>query len=490
MALALTGAILSVAAWFAFANWRHGLFAVVLVALLQDPLRKLAPNEPVYFVLLVGVVFAAAALGGMASGVSMSPQRIWGWRRYLALPFGIFVGVLFLQAVNSLLRFENIMLPSIGLIAYLTPLIGLCVVHQMIVRNSDKFIENVLAFYVVATSVAIATLYFEYTGFDWPILGEVGQGIVIFDRVTGAKLSAFSGTFRSSEVAAWHAAAIVCFFLILLSNQRMTPTKALLATAFVLVIIALGMITGRRKFLVIIVVFVSVYATLFVYFGRGLRLAILAGFIGLVGTFAFNFLIPDSSQEASSRDFHTRNLYQNYVSRTKGVFADIPDRITELGLAPISWAYARYGLFGAGLGTGSQGTQHFGAVSQGAAEGGLGKIWLELGAPGFFAIGFLGWALVRHIWRVLNFVSQQSKRLSRISYGLVSFLCANLATFAVASQIYGDVFVLLLLGTALAALLSMPVLCSRQLRSHVHTRSPYLKGSRQARFAFSSSSKP
>jgi hypothetical protein len=140
LALALTGAILFVAVWFAFTNWRYGLFAAVLVGLVQDPLRKLAPNEPVYFVVLVGVVFAAAAMGGMASGVSMSPQRIWGWRRYLTLPFGIFVGVLLIQGVNSLVRFENIMLPSIGLIAYLTPLIGLCVVHQMIVRNSDKFI--------------------------------------------------------------------------------------------------------------------------------------------------------------------------------------------------------------------------------------------------------------------------------------------------------------------------------------------------------------
>ena len=82
MALVLTGAILSAAVWVALTNWRRGLFAAVLVALLQDPLRKLVPNEPVYFVLLVGVVFAAAALGGMASGISMSPQRIWGWRRY------------------------------------------------------------------------------------------------------------------------------------------------------------------------------------------------------------------------------------------------------------------------------------------------------------------------------------------------------------------------------------------------------------------------
>jgi hypothetical protein len=490
MAIALTVATLFAGVWVAAKNWRRGLFAVVAVGLLQDPLRKLWPNEPVYFVLLAGVVFAAAALGAMASGISISPQRIWGWRRYLALPFGLFVGVLLFQAANSWFRFGNIMLPSIGLISYLTPLIGLCVVYQMIVRSSDKFIENFLGFYVVATSVALTTLCLQYVGFDWAILGEVGQGMVIFDSTTGAKLSAFSGTFRSSEVAAWHAAAVVCFGAILLSNQRMTLSKALLATVFVLAIIALGMITGRRKFLVIIVMFISVYATLFIYYGRGIKLAVGAGLIGFIGILALNFFIPEGPQPTSSADFHSRNLYQNYVSRTKSVFGDVPDRFTELGLAPIGWAYNKYGLFGAGLGAGSQGTQHFGASAQGAAEGGLGKIWLELGAPGFFAVVFLGWVLVRHIWRVLNFVSQRSKRLSRISYGLVSFLIANLATFAVASQVFGDIFVLLLIGTALGTLLAMPVLCSRQPQPHLNTRSPDVEARRHARFAVSSNSKP
>jgi hypothetical protein len=204
---------------------------------------------------------------------------------------------------------------------------------------------------------------------------------------------------------------------------------------------------------------------------------------------ATNFFIPESPQANSGRDFHSANLYKNYVARTKSVFGDVPDRFTELGLAPIGWAYNKYGVLGAGLGAGSQGTAQFGATAQGAAEGGLGKIWLELGAPGFFAVIFLGWALVRHIWQVLNFVSRQSKRLSRISYGLVSFLIANLATFAVATQIYGDIFVLLMIGTALGALLAMPVLCSRQPQTHLNTRSPYVEARRHARFAVSSNSK-
>ena len=88
-----------------------------------------------------------------------------------------------------------------------------------------------------------------------------------------------------------------------------------------------------------------------------------------------------------------------------------------------------YGLFGAGLGAGSQGVQQFGAMAQGAAEGGLGKIWLELGAPGFVVLAWFGWALTRHLWAILKLVSRQSMPLSRIALGLASFLVANVAAF-------------------------------------------------------------
>jgi len=353
------------------------------------------------------------------------------------------------------------MLPLIGMIAYLTPFFAVTLVYQTILRGSPKILTDFIRWYLVVSFLFLTTLYLEYIGYDWSVLGEVGEGIIIFDKVTGAKLSAYSGLFRSSEVAAWHAATWVCFFAIWIINRRITLSKTVLATSLVLVVVGLGIITGRRKFLLEIVIFASMYTALLLYFARAAKLAVLASVCGLTGYLAFILFMPDTSTEVALRDLHTSNLYTNYVSRTKGVFGDIPDRFTELGLAPVTWAYNSYGLLGAGLGVGSQGTQHFGAVSQGAAEGGLGKIWLEVGAPGFIIIAWLGWAMVRHIWRILNFVSRRSKPLSRISCGLTSFLVANLATFAVATQIYGDMFVLLLLGTALGSLMAMPVLAER-----------------------------
>jgi len=104
-----------------------------------------------------------------------------------------------------------------------------------------------------------------------------------------------------------------------------------------------------------------------------------------------------------------------------------------------------------------------GGVEQGASEGGLGKIWVELGAPGFVVVAWLAWVLVRYLWRILRLISRQSAQLSRTAYGLASFLVANIASFTIATQVYGDIFVLFLIGTTLAALIAMPILTERAL---------------------------
>jgi hypothetical protein len=90
--------------------------------------------------------------------------------------------------------------------------------------------------------------------------------------------------------------------------------------------------------------------------------------------------------------------------------------------------------FGAGLGVGTQGTQHFGGGGEGAAEGGLGKITLELGVPGLFIMGWVAISLVRYLWRIMRVASRHSQRIAQISFGLFSFLVANAAAFSVATQ--------------------------------------------------------
>jgi hypothetical protein len=129
-------------------------------------------------------------------------------------------------------------------------------------------------------------------------------------------------------------------------------------------------------------------------------------------------------------------------------------------------------LLGAGLGAGAQGAQHFGAIGEGAAEGGLGKIWLELGAPGFLIVIWFTWTLMCHLWTVLHVVNRQSLLFSRMALGLMGFLIANVANYTVATQAYGDVMVLLIVGTTVGALLAMPVLGERELQKRIRSLTP------------------
>src|SRR5262245_24213716 len=168
-----TGVLLFLAVLVTLNDWRRALFVTVPVALLQDPLRKLTPGEPVVYVMLVGIVFGAAALAATRAGISLMPLHIWGWRRYLIVPFALFVTVVVLQAINSLFNFGNLMLPVIGLTAYLTPFVALCLVYQTVTRCPEKLLANFLGFYVLGSSLALTTLYLEYIGYNWSILGEV-----------------------------------------------------------------------------------------------------------------------------------------------------------------------------------------------------------------------------------------------------------------------------------------------------------------------------
>ena len=132
------------------------------------------------------------------------------------------------------------------------------------------------------------------------------------------------------------------------------------------------------------------------------------------------------------------------------------------------WAYDSFGLLGAGLGVGTQGTQHFGGggdIGAGVAEGGLGKIAVELGIPGLLLMGWLAISIFNYFWRLMRTASRISPRVARLSYALFSFLVANVAAFSVATQAYADLFILLILGWTLGFLFAVPVLLEREVRA-------------------------
>jgi hypothetical protein len=471
----ITMVLMSLACALAVINWRQGLTLCVVIGVLQDPLRKMAPGQPVYYVVLVGVIFAATWFRAALLKVPLGPSVIHGWRESLKTPFSIFFGVVLFQAFHSFALYNSFRLTGIGLLVWLAPIPAIVLAYQFAVRRGLRVLRRWMFLYIIAALIGLSGVYLEYAGVTSRMLGEIGEGQIIYD--VGTVLKAHSGFYRASEIAAWHAATIACFIFILSLGKKPTVLRVTGAILLVSLLVSLGLLTGRRKMLVEITIFLSCYLFLFAWVEKGMfRLAIMIlaigtlGYVGIVG-----FIAPDLVQSSYTKHMsaHEMSVYQGYAERGKSVFADIPERVRALGYEPVMAAFDDFGWLGAGLGTGSQGTndiveQH--NINRWAAEGGLGKIAMELGVPGLVAVAWLVYSLGRYFHRELEVLEKASPPHARLAFGFLSFLIANVFTFAVATQAYSDLFILLLLGWSFGFLLAMPALAARAMAESTRRR--------------------
>lgn len=196
-------------------------------------------------------------------------------------------------------------------------------------------------------------------------------------------------------------------------------------------------------------VFLSLYVLFYLYFRRAISAQILTGTLLVLGLFwgVSFYIFPSLS------DFGIDLYYARGIS----VFGDANDRFQELGLGSIKWAINRVGWFGGGIGIASQGTGSLGInIAGGAGEGGLGKIVAELGVPGLLLCIWLAWMTFAFFRKTLRFISQKNNFESRLAIGIVAFVVANLPTYIVASQVYGDLYILILLGFLVGFIFALP----------------------------------
>ena len=74
------------------------------------------------------------------------------------------------------------MLPLIGLLTYLLPLPSFIFAYQLALRGGEARIHQFIWGYLVFTLLALTTVYLEYAGYDWSVLGQVGGSLLIFDK--------------------------------------------------------------------------------------------------------------------------------------------------------------------------------------------------------------------------------------------------------------------------------------------------------------------
>ncbi len=432
-------------------DWKRGLLLCVLVGFLQDPVRKLIPGEPVMVTISVGAILLLTAAIAVLRNVSISPLQIYEWTKRLTIPFGVFLSCLIVQCFHTWLRYENFLLACVGFMSYMIPFITMVLAYRAAIERPD-YIVRILKVYAFISIIASITIYLEYLGVDWRILGEVGKGIIIYDL--GTAFHGMTGLLRSPDIAAWHAATGIAFFVILfLTTGR--SRNVLIGGLVVLAVLGAGVLTGRRKIILQVLIFLSVYWGLLLAFARGSkRLGGLAIVLAILG---YALML---GAERTARDSAFVELY---VERGKTVFEDVEDRVELLGIRSIGWAYNRAGFFGAGAGVATQGARFFRERSfglEGPAEGGFGKITAELGIPGLVITLWLLIAICRVMWRQLRVIGRDPVA-AKLAYGFIGLAIANFVAFMVATQVFGDLFVLMLLGVVLGSFFALGYHCSR-----------------------------
>jgi hypothetical protein len=445
--------ILFVAGFVLFAislvDWRMTFLGVILVGFLQDPLRKSVPDEPVYFVVLCTAAMALALMGAMIKHGVVSIQPIAGGDNATRRLLRVVIAVVAIQGVLSWVRYGSPIIAAIGLLSYLSPIPAVWLAYHY--ARAPRDIRRFLGLYITAAVAVACGIYLAKLGFESPLFRQVGAGLVLYDPTIGV-LETFPGFMRSPEVAAWHVGASSCI-LIALAVGHPSRLWRLVTPWAVPFLLTASILTGRRKVLVIVASFLAVYFAILYYFRhRAGKKSLIAVCVPGVAAVAVALAIMPAGAS-----------FRPYIDRGQTVFGGVGERFTDLGLASVGWAIYRGGFLGLGAGAGSQGTQHFfegGAViAGGAAEGGLGKVAVELGIPGLILVS---WALIlvaRNVWRVLRLIARQDEKLLPLCAGMVAFCAANIPVFIGASQIYGDPFVLMMLGSFLGFVLASPRLC-------------------------------
>lgn len=437
-------AYLGVASLLTLQNWRLGPILIVLAAALQDPIRKVHPGAPAWFVLSIAPVFGAMVLGAMRQIPDWWPRFRW-YEAPVAKAILVFVGGLVIPVLIDL-RYGvgGIKLALMGGFFYGTALAN--IVLGFYYGNQPGLARRVLAFHVLVTAIMLVGVPLEYRGVfpDWDALGTRVMGNVWIRHIPGYQVRMFAGFYRSPDIMGWHATlmAMTALALALLS-------RGLFAKLGWLALSGWGMVgtffCGRRKFFYMLPLFL-----LAVLWLNRRQLGRFAPQLVLIGMLALGSFMVIYERIGPYEDVAV------YYFRTAG---DTLGRAKTHGWDSVIGTFAtsqQGGLLGKGLGAAATGAHHIASDDKPTTwqEGGLDRLAVELGLPGFLCALFLAWTVARRMIRVGRILGERQDPDSRLLLGILAMAVANAASFVVSGQIFGDPFVgfffSLLLGISLA----------------------------------------
>lgn len=434
-------AFVVVASLIALADWRKGLFLMIVAGLLQDPLRKLMPGVPGYMVLAFVPIWLAICATVLFSGLR-------AWARFITAQPQVanairFVGFsLGLALLVLLINYGLGALPVgvIGLIGYLFPILAVAVGYFFVRIPGDLI--RLMKFYSLVAAILLAGGMFEYWDVfpDWPAVGTDALGTIWFRQYPGHIVYMISGFFRSPDLMGWHAALLV-MFSVLMSFRAKTPLEKFAWLVLTLWGATNLLISGRNKMIFMPAVFLAVVGLLNLYKGGAGKVMQLA----MVGLFSIGLVLAVSSR---------LGLDDEFLLYTQKGSSEATARIRMGGIRAVWSTYNQSGFFGEGLGSASTGARYGGRSQINTwQESGPSKIMVELGVIGFLSVIAFVIALLHSFWGTLRRTPVIVPDL-QLYIGLLGITAANAASFVVSHQAFGDPFLVTLTGLILGISLS------------------------------------
>jgi hypothetical protein len=424
--------LVGVATLVALGNWRRGIFGFIVIALLQDPVRKLVPGAPAFLVMsttpvLTAMIFQAFCL---RSGIWADLRR-----NFPRLSKAIFLFVLAMlppAALSATYGAGSWQVTLIGAFSYGSLLLSMLLGYLYPRREKD--LTRLLTFYVICASIMLIGTPLEYFNIfpGWLALGTKAMDMVWLRYLPGVTVKMVAGFFRSPDVMGWHASTVTMFSLILALRSRGSARYAWIALAVWGV--AGNIFCGRRKMIMMLPVFAGalswVYWRLRNRLKTAIRLATIVSVLvlSIVGTVTiYTLFSPDET-------------FMQYYTHNPG---DIYKQADAHGIGEVTETFRQSGWFGEGLGSATPGIHNLSVERPRTwQEGGIARIAVELGAPGLLLFFYLGYSLLRSILDVMFKRSDCNSPAFTIYVGLFAIMVANGCAFVVSGQIFGDPFII------------------------------------------------
>ena len=442
----------------ALIDWRRGWLMAIVCGVLQDPVRKLTPGTPVILIMSTVTVYVIALFA--ASGELQ--RRLREFTRRFSNVHGAFIVVLLflvLAAVRGVFTYGmgGWQAPALSLFVYLAPVPAILLGFTYLRR--EEAIYAFFRFYAVVTSVALTGTLLEYFGMDLRVLGMVAATDLsaMIRHLPGIQIRMISGFYRGPDIMGWHA-AMLAIIGITMAMRRQTLRRSWMWIALTAWGMLNCLLSGRRKAVYMVAVFVAVFLWRYVRQLKMLQVVALVLVFAAVGGVIYKIAHDEQA------NIYTRGT----VTSSEEVLGRLEGGLFE--------TVRQYGFLGAGLGAATQGVHHFHLVEGGMVgwqEGGLGKLAIELGIPGLIAVVFFAFALGRLMLLISAHPDVEgSSQLIRCA--LFGAVVANIIEFLVSAQAYSDPVLTLMTAFLLGCLLATGVLDERLHETTAATAPPSL----------------